>query len=336
MADGTVILTDDLSNTGKPLDHEAVTYGGAPVTRYRPRVVLCGTIPASLVDPVNAQPLNAYGIPVWVQGYPNAVVAAQYDDVATGAPSEEGYHQLRITLKRGLHTNPRDAAGAEIFATAAALADVDANPTLGRIATFPMIFNGTTWDRQRSGNVYSATGLGVQAVNPNGVQRKTYVSAPVISPAAFVAGTAKDIWSVFHASGSALIGRLRRVVVSVYTNTVAGAVRFEIYRITAAGTATAHVAQAIDAADAAAACTVGIAHTANATATGTAIAVQGTGLSVTPAIIAPIVLYDWQESGETKAPLMRASVGEGYAIRCTHSAASTVVFGVQATFTEES
>lgn len=338
MAEGIIILTDDASNTGKALVHEAITYGSAPLTRYRPQVVLAGNAAGIIVNPVNAQPLSDYGIPVWVQGTPQATVAGLYDEVGTAGMFEDNYGACRITYKRALHVNLRasDTAGTELFPVPAALGDSDANPTVTRIAAHQQAWSGAAWQRVRSAVAgYSGTGDGILAVNPNMMQRRTYMSAPVISPAAFVAGTAKDIWSLLHPSSFATAARLRRLVVSIYTNTVAGAIRFELYRITAAGTATAHVPIPTDASDAASTCTVGIAHTVNATTTGNALAIQGTGLTVTPAASAPIVLYDWQESGETKAPLMRASTAEGYCVRVTHSAASTVVFGVQATFTEE-
>jgi hypothetical protein len=334
MADGVIILTDDTSNLGKPLDHEIVTYGTAPVSRYRPRVVIGGAAAAVLVAPVNAQPTNQYGLPVWVQGFPNAVVAAQMDDAATVVAVEDGFANLRVTAQRSLHVHLRDAAGVEVFPRAA-IGDTDANPTAAQIEAFGMVYNGATWERRRSGAQYSTTGLGVQLVNPNGMQRRTYVSGPVISPAAFVAATAKDIWSIFHAASVVPVARLRRIVISIYSNTVAGSIRFELFRITAAGTNTAHVPTPTDAADAAASCTIGIAHTGATTVTGNALAQQSPGALTTTPTVPPILFYDWQESGETKAPLMRASTGEGYAIRATHSAASTVVFGVQATFTEE-
>lgn len=44
-----------------------------------------------------------------------------------------------------------DAAGADVIAAAAAAADATANPTAGGWRDFLHLFNGTTWDRARSG-----------------------------------------------------------------------------------------------------------------------------------------------------------------------------------------
>lgn len=58
-----------------------------------------------------------------------------------------------------------DGASALIFGTAAALADAEANPTLGAIQNMPSLWNGTTWDRWRSVTSSSGTtGTGVPGV----------------------------------------------------------------------------------------------------------------------------------------------------------------------------
>lgn len=289
MADGTIILTDDVPNTGKGLDHELVTYGAAPLSRYRPRVVLGGNIPAELARVVNAAP-----------------AAGDY---------------ALVVRQVGL-------------AAAALAVDGAANPTSTEVESYPMAYNGATWDRQRSGNQYSTTGLGVPLINPNGMQKRTYVCALRIAPTAFVAATAKDLYSLLHPAASAIVGRLRRVVVSIESTTVAGYLGFEIFRITTQGTGTAHVPSSVDAGDAASIHTGASALTANATAAGNALANQAVYAAIN-ALVPPIVLYDWQESGETKAPIMRASVAEGFAIRCTPGAATTAVFRLQLTFTED-
>jgi hypothetical protein len=289
MADGSIILTDDATNTGKSLDHELVTYGVAPLSRYRPRVVLGGNIPAELARVVAAQPAAAdYGLVVRQVG----------------------------------------------IAPAAAIGDAEANPTVTEMEVYPMTFNGTTWDRNRSGNAYSTTGLGVPLVNPNGMQKRTYVAAVRSAPAAFVAATPKDIFTLLHPAASAIVGRLRRVVVSIESTTVAGYIGFEIFRITTQGTGTAYTPQGTDPADAATIHTGAHTLTANATAAGNALANQAVYAAIN-ALVPPIILYDWQESGETKAPIMRASTAEGYCIRVTPGAATTAVFRVQITYTED-
>jgi len=49
---------------------------------------------------------------------------------------------------------PYDAAGTALYGVAAAMADALANPTIGKIGVLPLVFNGATWDRERTPNVF--------------------------------------------------------------------------------------------------------------------------------------------------------------------------------------
>jgi hypothetical protein len=61
-----------------------------------------------------------------------------------------------------------DAAGAALL-TAAALADATANPTVGGVGAYSLVYNGTTWDRQRDGAADSVTGsVKAMLVSPAG------------------------------------------------------------------------------------------------------------------------------------------------------------------------
>lgn len=84
-------------------------------------------------------------------------LGGELDDVGTTAITENSAGAARLTAQRALHANPRDAAGAEIFGTAAAAATGAANPTLGGLRTFPNVFNGTTWDRWTGAVTQSGT-----------------------------------------------------------------------------------------------------------------------------------------------------------------------------------
>jgi len=69
------------------------------------------------------------------------------DETTPTAVTEDRIGLARITLQRALHVNPRDAAGTQLFGTAAALADNTSNPTVGALATYNMCFDGSAWDR---------------------------------------------------------------------------------------------------------------------------------------------------------------------------------------------
>ena len=72
---------------------------------------------------------------------------------------------LFLDLLGQLAVRPKDATGADLFPAAAALADDAANPTLTKIASYLMGFDGTTWDRLRGD---AANGLDVDVTRlPN-------------------------------------------------------------------------------------------------------------------------------------------------------------------------
>lgn len=84
-------------------------------------------------------------------------IAGVLDDTGTNAATENSAAIVRITAQKGLHANPRDAAGAQLFGTAAAGADGVSNPTLGGIFSYNNCWNGSTWDRCLSGTLTEAT-----------------------------------------------------------------------------------------------------------------------------------------------------------------------------------
>jgi hypothetical protein len=69
--------------------------------------------------------------------------------------------QSLVSLANALPAGASVIGSVSSVGTAAAVADAEANPTLGLIRSFQMIYNGTTWDRLRtaSGDALAATGL---------------------------------------------------------------------------------------------------------------------------------------------------------------------------------
>lgn len=96
-----------------------------------------------------------------------AGILGHYDDVSTGAVTENQFAPVRISSRRallvegvasGTNLNVAIAASSatvtvdsELLA-AGALADATANPSITQIAGYLMGFNGTTWDRVRTAN----------------------------------------------------------------------------------------------------------------------------------------------------------------------------------------
>lgn len=66
------------------------------------------------------------------------------------------WDRMRGDSSIGLHVNLRDSVGNFSLPAIAALADNTVNPTLTKIATYPMLFDGITWDRARGDSVDGA------------------------------------------------------------------------------------------------------------------------------------------------------------------------------------
>lgn len=81
-----------------------------------------------------------------------------------------------------------DHVGAPLLTTAAALADATTNPTVGRLGTHVLVYNGATWERLRSAVAFGSdnSGTGVLAATPiihnsaDGLYRRTASASTVL------------------------------------------------------------------------------------------------------------------------------------------------------------
>ena len=89
------------------------------------------------------------------------------DDTATTSASEDRAEVVRITRLRGLHVNPRDDTGVELFLTPALIADGVSKPTISKINAFPSVFNGSTTDMQRGDVLGTWVQGGIAHDSPN-------------------------------------------------------------------------------------------------------------------------------------------------------------------------
>ena len=104
----------------------------------------------------------------WVAGTSQLTpIGGVFNDSAAALTSgQQG--TVRLTANRAIHTNLRSQNGTELLPVTAVLADTTTNPTLTQISNFPMIYNGTTWDRMPGDktngvyvNIKSSVSLGV-------------------------------------------------------------------------------------------------------------------------------------------------------------------------------
>lgn len=98
------------------------------------------------------------------QGTPNTLANAWPVEVTDGA-------NVLGTAAHPLRTDPTGTTAQPVtiaqLAAAAAAADGFANPTTTQVETFPMTYNGATWDRVRDVNAANAGGFsGIAAVGP--------------------------------------------------------------------------------------------------------------------------------------------------------------------------
>jgi len=176
---------DVTPGTGKTVSTDDV--GGA---QYQ-KVKLDGGA-AGASDPILGT--NTYGLYVDVKRLPaldaasdDVTMYAQYDDVATTLPSENGLAALRITANRGLHANLRAADGTELGVAAApvqvSLANTAANGTAVAVsvATIPShaVTNAGTFAVQAASTIADGANvtLGAKADAKSTATDSTAVSA---------------------------------------------------------------------------------------------------------------------------------------------------------------
>lgn len=181
-------------------------------------------------------------------------------------------------------------------------------------------------------------------VNINAIQLATYKAVMKPTASALTANTLSLRCSLHHLATSTRTVRIRTIEVSAFMTAVIEASQIELHYLTAAptgtavptarsGTATANVNAALDPRDPAPEAVA--LNTITATSAGiishgfltygSAAAIHGGGTKI----------YDAQEGGPTKVPLLRAGVLEGIAIGIISNAAVTPTLTVEITYTEE-
>jgi hypothetical protein len=171
----------------------------------------------------------------------------------------------------------------------------------------------------------------------NALQLATYtVVLDRVASGALTAGTAKAILSLEHGVGAGKSVKVRRILVSGFASTaLAGTVEFTIQRGTAASTAGgALIPQPTNPATGAAELTAKSLPTIAAATvlyTSAANSVPATANSS----IGSIVLYDWQEAGETQPLTLRAGALDSLVLFLRSTAAINVTLQVTVILTEE-
>lgn len=177
------------------------------------------------------------------------------------------------------------------------------------------------------------------------VYRTTTAGTRVLAPAAFTAGARKQFATIHHAASATKTVRLRSVQFSMESTSVAGRLHVDLVRITAApATGNPAITPGIsDNADAAAEATC-LALPTTAGTEGTVFSYQPYNLGVTGtrSVISPPVVQPWVElldrpalDDESKSPVIRAGVLEGWAVTVEAEAATSAAGFVMIEFTEE-
>lgn len=175
-------------------------------------------------------------------------------------------------------------------------------------------------------------------VSINAIQKLTYdAGARGIVTGALTANTAKAVWSIEHAVTAVKTVRIRRIMVHArQTTALAGEFEVQITRGTAASSAgTAVTPGPHRPGDAAAEAVV---KTLPTIVTATVVdTIPAGGFGTTTALYSPpVLIYDWQEGGETKPYILRAGTLDSLVINIVSTVALNLTLAVSVDFTEES
>lgn len=173
-------------------------------------------------------------------------------------------------------------------------------------------------------------------VNPNAIQKATYKVALVpTTTGALTANTAKPILSIEHAASATKTVRIRRVLVAaMQSSAVAGTDEVRLTRGTAASSAgtTVTATPTIPGVVAAEAVCKTL---PTITAATVLSSVVGSLSSAANTGFAALVVYDWQESGETQPITLRAGSLDTFVVNMVSTGAKTYTASCTVTFTEE-
>lgn len=171
----------------------------------------------------------------------------------------------------------------------------------------------------------------------NAQQYATYdVAARNIATGALTANTAKAVLSLEHALASAKTVRIRRIMIhAIQTTALSGLFDIEITRGTAASSAgSAVIPQPRKLTDPAAEVVVKSLPTIVAATVADNIPAGGFG-ATTALYSPPVLVYDWQEAGETKPYLLVAGALQSIVINVISTAAHNLTLTVSVDLTEE-
>jgi hypothetical protein len=222
-----------------------------------------------------------------------------------------------------------------------AIARVANAPTFGDdgLVTYPMLYDASGNAIRMKSLPVNAIGLSPLPVWANAMQLATYkVAIDNIVSGALTANTRKDVLSIEHALASTKTVKVRRIVVGAYqTTALAGVVYFKLFKGTAAssgGTAVTPIPTlgSLPAAE----CVTKTLPTIVAATGPLAPMVAGFLTAAANTGFASVMLYDWQEGGETIPLTLRAGVLESLVLSVYSNVAMNLnVFGF-VTLTEES
>jgi hypothetical protein len=183
----------------------------------------------------------------------------------------------------------------------------------------------------------NAAGQTAVPVTSNAIQYATYkISARAQTTGALVANTAKQILSLEHAATATKRVRVRRIMLAGYgTDAVLGMVDVQLTRGVAASTAGTAIVPGPAVASDPAAEVVAKALPTIVAATVVGNLPWGVKAAVANAALPTSVVYDWQESGETKALQLRPGVLESLVISLISNAANTIIHTIEVTVTED-
>ncbi len=181
-------------------------------------------------------------------------------------------------------------------------------------------------------------GMGLN-VNPNAIQKATYIATADVVTGALTANTRKDILVIQHAATAVRNVRIRRIIIGALHGAAPGAVHTmtaKVFRGTALSTAgTALVPVPTNPASAAAETNVQTLPSITAATQVVSYSI-GSPAAVTAGLgVSSQTVYDWQESGETIPISLRAGVLDTVVLAIQSTSTPNLTCQIVVVFTEE-
>lgn len=186
-----------------------------------------------------------------------------------------------------------------------------------------------------------AQGQAALPVYNNAIRLPTYTLAADVTTGALTANTRKDVVSLEHSASASKTLRVRRILIGGFqTTTLVGTVYAKLYRGTAASSAGSAVTPqptnpAFSAAEASPLLKVLTLPTITAATEVGTWAVGALGAATAQTGFPSIVVYDWQESGETEAFTLRAATLDSLVLAIFSNVAHNLQLQITIVVTEE-